>query len=129
MHLSGSVDLAGLDLSAPSARMRPYDSKLCVTALAMALAARYPDLMAHAVDPGWVPTRMSGPSAPDDLTEGGGTQAWLATAPEAEISPRSGAYWHHRTVRRPHPATADQRFQQELLDLLTRRTGVALPPA
>ena len=60
MHLSGSPDLRGVDLA--RARPRAYsDSKLYVTALAMAYARLWPDTMAHAVDPGCVPTRMGGP--------------------------------------------------------------------
>ncbi|MGY0065829.1 SDR family NAD(P)-dependent oxidoreductase [Streptomyces sp. QTS137] len=105
------------------------DSKLLVTALALALSARHPQLLSHAVDPGWVPTRMGGPSATDDLAEGHRTQAWLATAAESEIDPRTGGYWHHRSVRRPHPAAVDPVFQRQLLDALHARTGLALPDA
>ncbi|GAT71996.1 SDR family NAD(P)-dependent oxidoreductase [Microbacterium hydrocarbonoxydans] len=128
MHLNGSTELNGLDFATAARRSRAYDdSKLYLTALAMALDGRYPDLLAHAVDPGWVPTRMGGPSAPDDLEDGNRTQAWLATAPESEILPRSGGYWHHRTPRRAHPAATDPGFQRALIDLLEAQTGVALP--
>lgn len=128
MHLNGSTDLNGLDFATAARRSRAYDdSKLYLTTLAMALDGRYPDLLTHAVDPGWVPTRMGGPSAPDDLDEGNRTQVWLATAPEAEIHPRSGGYWHHRAPRRAHPAATDPDFQRTLLDLLEAQTGVALP--
>ncbi|POX57334.1 hypothetical protein C3489_01085 [Streptomyces sp. Ru71] len=125
MHLSGSTRL---DPEALVGRRGTYsDSKLYVTALAMALAARYPDQMAHAVDPGWVPTRMGGPSAPDDLDEGHRTQEWLATAEEEEITPRSGGYWHHRRTRRPHRAALDARFQDALIGMLEGHTGLTLP--
>src|SRR4051794_38535451 len=40
------------------------DSKLFVTALACWVARRWSDVRSNAVDPGWVPTRMGGPSAP-----------------------------------------------------------------
>ena len=43
------------------------DSKLYVTALAMAVARRWPTTFSNTVDPGWVPTRMGGANAPDDL--------------------------------------------------------------
>lgn len=44
------------------------ESKLYVTALAFAIARHWPGVLCNAVDPGWVPTRMGGPGAPDDLT-------------------------------------------------------------
>jgi NAD(P)-dependent dehydrogenase (short-subunit alcohol dehydrogenase family) len=50
------------------------ESKLYVTALAFAVARRWPDVLSNAVDPGWVPTRMGGPRAPDDLEMGHLTQ-------------------------------------------------------
>jgi len=37
------------------------------------------------VDPGWVPTRMGGPGAPDDLRLGHLTQEWLATSDEPRL--------------------------------------------
>lgn len=126
MHLSGRPDL-GPVLAGHGGSYS--DSKLLVTAFALALAARCPGTLSHAVDPGWVPTRMGGPSAPDDLAEGHRTQAWLAVAPESEIIPRTGGYWHHRAVRRPHPAAQDEGFQQRLMDALADITDRALPAA
>ena len=122
MHRSGSADLA-----TDWARASYSDSKLWVTALTLALAARRPDEAWHAVDPGWVPTRMGGAGAPDDLEEGHRTQAWLATAAHDEVEPRTGGYWHHRVASRPHPATLDPAFQDDLLGRLESRTGIALP--
>ena len=66
MHHGGHASVADLDW-----RRRPWDavqaysdSKLLVTTLSAALARRWPDVHTNAVDPGWVPTRMGGPSAP-----------------------------------------------------------------
>ncbi|MFF4082720.1 SDR family NAD(P)-dependent oxidoreductase [Streptomyces sp. NPDC001777] len=126
MHLSGRPDV---DPVLAGHGGTYSDSKLLVTALALALAAQRPGTLTHAVDPGWVPTRMGGPSATDDLAEGHRTQAWLATAPETEIEPRTGGYWHHRAASRPHPAALDAGFQQQLLDALATITGLALPEA
>ncbi|WP_308192090.1 SDR family NAD(P)-dependent oxidoreductase [Arthrobacter sp. AK04] len=50
------------------------DSKLYLTALAAAVARLWPDIPSNAVDPGWVPTRMGGAGAPDDLRLGHRTQ-------------------------------------------------------
>lgn len=124
MHLGGSPDLGRLTGGRP---VSYEDSKLYVTAFAFALARLWPDVLAHAVCPGWVPTRMGGRRAPDDLTEGHRTQEWLATAAADEIRPRSGGYWHHGEVRRAHPAASDPAFQDALLDALRTRTGVTLP--
>src|SRR3954447_662554 len=49
-------------------------SKLILTALAAAVARVWPDVVSNAVNPGWVPTRMGGPGAPDDLRLGHLTQ-------------------------------------------------------
>jgi NAD(P)-dependent dehydrogenase (short-subunit alcohol dehydrogenase family) len=117
MHRSGSTRLA---------RVADYSaSKLWVTALTMALARIRPSTLAHAVDPGWVPTRMGGAGAPDDLVEGHRTQVWLATAPEEEIDPRTAGYWYHRSPREPHAETRDVRFQERVLGHLAERTGIA----
>ena len=118
MHLSGGTDLV---------RGGGYsDSKLWVTALVLALADRRPATLWHAVDPGWVPTRMGGSGAPDDLVEGHRTQAWLATAAESEIDPRTGGYWHHHASREPHRDARDEAFQERVLDHLAGLTGLTI---
>ncbi|SIO84957.1 hypothetical protein [Nocardiopsis sp. JB363] len=83
-------------------------------------------MLTHAVDPGWVPTKMGGPSASDDLALGHVTQAWLATTHEREALV-SGRYWHHRRTEVPHPAVHDERFQDELLAALAHHTGIDSP--
>ena len=130
MHMTGSTGLDEVDFARSGGRRRPYDdSKLYATALTMALARLRPDALAHAVDPGWVPTRMGGPSASDSLDEGHRTQVWLATADPAEIEPRTGGYWYHRTPRQPHHAALDTAFQDDLLARLGAHTGIPLAPA
>lgn len=103
------------------------DSKLFVTTLSAGLARLRPDLLSNAVDPGWVPTRVGGPDAPDDLALGHQTQEWLATA-DAPEALTSGGYWYHGQRRQPHPAVQDPAFQDELLQVLGAKTGVVLPP-
>jgi hypothetical protein len=61
MHHSKSTDLDTPGIADARHRAHAYeDSELYVTALAMAMAmaSRSRTTMAHAVDPGWVPTRM-----------------------------------------------------------------------
>jgi NAD(P)-dependent dehydrogenase (short-subunit alcohol dehydrogenase family) len=97
-----------------------------LTAFTLAVARRWPDLRAHAVDPGWVPTRMGGPGAPDDLELGSLTQTWLAGSDHPEAT-GSGGYWFHQRRRSPAPAALDESFQNALLDELIQLTDVRLP--
>lgn len=125
MHAGGSPDLAGMDWSGRSSSASYSDSKLFVTALAAAVARRWPDVLSNAVDPGWVPTKMGGANAPDDLRLGHLTQEWLVTSDSPEAL-TSGGYWHHQRRRQPHPAVNDTRFQDQLLAELARVTGTVL---
>jgi NAD(P)-dependent dehydrogenase (short-subunit alcohol dehydrogenase family) len=125
MHRGGRADLAGTDWSGRSRTASYSDSKLFVTTLAAAVARLVPGVVSNAVDPGWVPTRMGGPHAPDDLRLGHRTQEWLAVSDEPDAR-TTGGYWHHQRLQEPHPAVLDQRFQDRLLDSLARFTGVPL---
>jgi NAD(P)-dependent dehydrogenase (short-subunit alcohol dehydrogenase family) len=102
------------------------DSKLFDTALAFAVARRWPDVLSNAVEPGWVPTRMGGPGAPDDMSLAPVTQAWLAVSsdPAATVS---GGYFYHQQPRTTHPGARDAGFQDALLGYCTRLSGTELP--
>ena len=127
MHLSGDTSLDDVDWTArPWNGVQAYcDSKLLLTAFALALARRRPEQRINVVDPGWVPTRMGGPSAPDDLELGHLTQTWLAASDDADAAV-SGGYWHHRARQSPAPAAEQASFQDAVLDTLERVTGVAV---
>src|SRR4051794_6145099 len=125
MHRGGRASLAGMDWAGRRATGSYSDSKLFVTTLAVAVARIWTDVFSNAVDPGWVPTRMGGPGAPDDLRLGHLTQEWLATSDEPEAR-TTGGYWYHRQRRAPAPSVHDQRFQNELLEDLARFTGTRL---
>jgi NAD(P)-dependent dehydrogenase (short-subunit alcohol dehydrogenase family) len=118
MHRSGSADLIRIERG----RVTYSDSKLYVTALALAFASRWEGTTSHAVDPGWVPTRMGGPGAPD-VTAGQATQVWLATH---DITPATGGYWRRRMLQKPHRAAQDPDFQNALIAVIEARTGVSL---
>jgi NAD(P)-dependent dehydrogenase (short-subunit alcohol dehydrogenase family) len=127
MHRGGRATVHGLGTAGPRGAAVSYsDSKLFVTTLAAAVARRWPEVLSNAVDPGWVPTRMGGPGAPDDLELGHVTQAWLAVSTDAAAR-TSGGYWYHQRQHPPHPAVRDERFQDQLVDALARFTGVGLP--
>ncbi|MET9369877.1 SDR family NAD(P)-dependent oxidoreductase [Streptomyces griseoflavus] len=123
-HFSGHPSLSGVDWRGATAGSYA-DSKLFVTALACAVARLRPGVPSNAVDPGWVPTRMGGPSAPDDLELGHRTQEWLATSDEPEAL-TTGGYWYHRQRQQPHRAVHDEAFQDRLLRALAEETGTAL---
>jgi NAD(P)-dependent dehydrogenase (short-subunit alcohol dehydrogenase family) len=127
MHYGGEATLRDLDWTERrwDTNQAYSDSKLFVTALAFALAKRWPRTLSNAVDPGWVPTKMGGAGAPDDLAEGHRTQAWLAVSnePAAKVS---GAYWHHRKQREPAAHALDTGFQDRLIAKLAELTGVKL---
>jgi NAD(P)-dependent dehydrogenase (short-subunit alcohol dehydrogenase family) len=125
MHHGGRTRLDGLDWSGRRVTGSYSDSKLFVTALAAAVARLWPDVLSNSVDPGWVPTRMGGPNAPDDLRLGHLTQEWLATSDAAEARTTEG-YWHHQRRVEPHPAVHDLSFQARLLAELARVTGISL---
>ncbi|HEX3204886.1 MAG TPA: SDR family NAD(P)-dependent oxidoreductase [Propionibacteriaceae bacterium] len=124
-HYGGRADVAGVDWSGQRRTGSYSDSKLFVTTLAVAVARIWPDVYSNAVDPGWVPTRMGGPGAPDDLRLGHLTQEWLATSDESEAR-SSGGYWFHQRLRTPHPAVRDTQFQDSLLAALARFTAAPL---
>lgn len=125
MHRGGTTGLDGLDWAGRTTTASYSTTKLQVTALSAALARLVPHVASNAVDPGWVPTRMGGRSAPDDLELGHRTQEWLATSDDPEAL-SSGGYWYHGQRQTPHPAANDPRFQDALLARLAEHTGVTL---
>jgi len=123
-HYGGRPSLANVDWE--GARPGSYeDSKLFVTTLMAAVARLRPDVHSNAVDPGWVPTRMGGPGAPDDLELGHQTQEWLAVSDDPEAL-TTGGYWYHGGRREPHRGVNDFAFQDRLVRVLAEETGLAL---
>ena len=101
------------------------ESKLHVSVLSASVARQWSEVLSNSVDPGWVPTRMGGAGAPDDLALGGDTQTWLAVS-EDPAALVSGKYWHHRRPQKPAPPVTDTTFQDRLTDILAELTGVTL---
>jgi NAD(P)-dependent dehydrogenase (short-subunit alcohol dehydrogenase family) len=130
LHRGGDPDLE--DLEGHGRRWngsQAYaDSKLFVVVLAFAVARLWPHVRSNAVDPGWVPTRMGGPNAPDDLELGADTQVWLAVSDERGALV-SGRYLYHKQPQAAHPAASDIDIQNGFVDACERLTGVKLPSA
>lgn len=127
MHHAGTGSLRDIDWTARrwNAAQAYSESKLHITALALTLARVWPDVLSNAVDPGWVPTKMGGAAATDDLEMGYLTQTWLAVSNDAAATV-SGGYWYHRQRQEPAPETRDPAFQDQLMDRLAALTGLAL---
>ncbi|MGO8951549.1 MAG: SDR family NAD(P)-dependent oxidoreductase [Ktedonobacterales bacterium] len=102
------------------------DSKLFDAMLSAAVARLWPNVRSNAVEPGWVATKMGGPGAPDDLSQGAATQVWLAVSndPAAQVS---GGYFYHKQPREPYPAVHDVALQDKLLTVCRTLSGVVLP--
>jgi len=102
------------------------ESKLCDVLLAFAAARRWNDVLSNALEPGWVPTKMGGASAPDDIQKAHVTQAWLATSNDP-LARSTGEYFYHQELRAPNPLGRDVQIQDELLSECARISGVSLP--
>src|SRR6266576_591651 len=125
LHQGGDPDLR--DLQRRWSGSQAYaNSKLFDVVLAV--ARLWPHVLSNAVDPGWVPTKMGGPSASDDLEQGAATQVWLAVSDErgAKVT---GRYFYHRRTRPAHPAASDVTLQNGFLAACEHVTGVRLGSA
>jgi NAD(P)-dependent dehydrogenase (short-subunit alcohol dehydrogenase family) len=102
------------------------ESKLHDTILAFAIARRWPDVLSNALEPGWVPTRMGGLGAPDDMDQAHRTQAWLAASddPKALVT---GRYFYHMRPHTSNPQARNAVLQERLIAQCQDLSGVSLP--
>ncbi len=120
LHKSGNPDLGNMDAGS----VTYSDSKLHDLILAKAVARKWPEVYSNAVEPGWVPTKMGGAGAPDDLQKGYETQVWLAAGDDARIS---GRYFFHRKEAPYLKVADDPGLQDEFLEKCRQITGVPFP--
>jgi NAD(P)-dependent dehydrogenase (short-subunit alcohol dehydrogenase family) len=101
------------------------ESKLHDAMLAFAVARRWPQALSNALEPGWVPTKMGGPGAPDDMDQAHRTQAWLAAGddPKARVT---GEYFYHLKRMAPNPQARDPTLQDRLIAICAEVSGVTL---
>jgi NAD(P)-dependent dehydrogenase (short-subunit alcohol dehydrogenase family) len=130
LHREGDASLRDLTWNQrPWSGYQAYaDSKLHDVLLAFAVARYWPQVLANALEPGWVATKMGGPGAPDSLAEAPKTQAWLAAGsdPAAWVS---GQYFYHQKPRATHPQATDVEVQEQFLAACAQLTGVPFPQA
>jgi NAD(P)-dependent dehydrogenase (short-subunit alcohol dehydrogenase family) len=99
------------------------ESKLHDAMLAFAVARRWPEVLSNSLEPGWVPTKMGGAGAPDDMDQAHLTQAWLAASdePQAKVT---GRYFYHLRPRAPNPQANDATLQDGLIQICAELSGV-----
>jgi NAD(P)-dependent dehydrogenase (short-subunit alcohol dehydrogenase family) len=128
LHRNGDASLKDLTWEQrPWQGQQAYsDTKLHDVLLAFAVARRWPGVLSNALEPGWVPTKMGGAGAPDDLDEGHRTQVWLAASDDPAVMV-TGEYFYHMKRRAPNPAARDEERQGKLIEACERFSGVKLP--
>lgn len=101
------------------------DSKLHNVLLAKAVARKWSDVWSNSMDPGWVPTKMGGPSAPGKIKASLETYELLSFGGTTKFS---GKYFRPG-AREGHPkdGTDDVDVQDKLLDICGEITGVKFP--
>lgn len=102
------------------------ESKLHDAMLAFAVARRWRDVRVNCLEPGWVPTKMGGPGAPDDINQAHLTQAWLAAShdPQADVT---GKYFYHLKRMTANPQAHNAALQDRLLHICAELSGIMLP--
>jgi len=102
------------------------ESKLHDAILAFAIARRWTDVYSNSLEPGWVPTRMGGSGAPDDIDQAHLTQVWLAAGEDHKANV-TGQYFYHLKRAKPNPQTHDPALQDRVIAICAKISGVPLP--
>ncbi|AMJ70790.1 short-chain dehydrogenase [Enterobacter cloacae] len=102
------------------------ESKLHNAMLAFALARRWRNVRSNSLEPGWVPTKMGGPHAPDDMDQAHRTQAWLAASHDSAADV-TGKYFYHMKRMAANQQALDAALQDRFIDICTEISGIALP--
>src|SRR4029077_18703918 len=130
---SGMHERANANLDDILWRKRKWDgspayaeSKLHDVMLALTVARLRANWLSNAVTPGWVPTKMGGAGAPDDIAQAHLTQAWLATSDEPGAR-TTGGYFYHLKPREPNSEAREVSLQDRLVDICQEISAVALP--
>lgn len=100
------------------------DSKFHDLLLAKAVARNWPDVFSNAVNPGWVPTKMGGSGASDDLDKGYETPVWLAVSEDEKVKV-SGRYFYHKKETNYHSKADDAELQDKFLEACKQMTGIS----
>ncbi|TBX38666.1 SDR family NAD(P)-dependent oxidoreductase [Lactiplantibacillus paraplantarum] len=118
MHQGANLDIDNLDQTTNYS-----SSKFQILLLAKAVARYWSNVTVTSVDPGWVPTKMGGKSATDDLKLGYTSQVWLATTTDTTIS---GNYYYHKRLAPYDTRTDDSKLQDAYVAALSKITGIKM---
>ena len=102
------------------------DSKFHVLMLSLIVARKWEDVYSNAVDPGWVPTKMGGKSAPENLDKGYEAQVWLTESDDQQAKV-SGRYFYHKTESKYKSEAGLISFQEEFINACQEISGVEFP--
>ncbi|KAI1177926.1 short chain dehydrogenase [Nemania sp. FL0916] len=85
-------------------------------------------VVAHSVDPGWVPTKMGGAGATGDIEESERLYVMLAEG-SGEAQGKTGCFWENGRIgpAQPKRDAEDEEKQDELLMKMEEITGVKVP--
>lgn len=122
MHAGGRPDLRGKELLASGYS----DSKLHNVMFAKAFARRWPHVGCYSADPGWVPTKMGGPSAPGRIEDGVDTFVMLALG-KGQEGWTPGGYFARSQERQPSAMAENVQLQDQLLSELAGLSAVSVP--
>ena len=125
LHRGAQLSLEKLVSNSPN--ISYADTKLQILTLAKAVAAQWKDVQVNAITPGWIPTKMGGESAPDDLRLGYSTLVWLAEANDKEAQVTNGYFFQSRPENNYNKQVNDPSLQQALLKAYERISGVQFP--
>lgn len=102
------------------------DTKLHNIMLANAFARRWKDVQSNSLDPGWVPTKMGGAGATDDIEAAVDTYV-MAALGQGDAAGKTGRYFRDSREKATSSDATDTGLQDRLLRELEKISGVALP--
>ncbi|KAK7946266.1 uncharacterized protein PG986_010587 [Apiospora aurea] len=122
MHMGGDASLRDVEGAGYG------DTKLHNVMLAKWFARHLRGVDCSSMDPGWVPTKMGGAGAPDDIGTSVATYVLLAEGTGAEVKEaEAGSYWRDSRVKKPMAAAGDEGRQDRLVEMLKGISGVSAP--
>lgn len=120
MHIGAQLDIDHLEKS-----LDYSGSKLAIMLLMKKIARTFNDTAVNAVDPGWVPTRMGGSIANDNLEDGYLGQVWLSQSDD-QLAYESGHCYYHRRFEKYDQRVDSQKLQNDLCKKLAELTQIRL---
>jgi NAD(P)-dependent dehydrogenase (short-subunit alcohol dehydrogenase family) len=119
MHQGGDASLKNIEQCGYS------DTKLHNTMFAFWFAKHFgPNVTCSSLDPGWVPTKMGGPGASDDINAAIDTYVMLAEGAGAAQG-QTGKHWYQKRERGAKQAASDAQKQENLIKIMQEITGVS----